>query len=275
MRPPYNAPMEEHIAPLELTPAQRKELKARAHHLDPVVMIGEAGATEPVLAETERALAAHGLIKIRVLGDDRDLRVECMRTICERLGCAPVQMIGKLLVVWRPGADEDDGAKRPARRRNEPHLPKKAAGAGAKKAAKPATRRSKADEPVTPRVSRGFAQAKAVTRTERDDARSRTGDRPPRPSTRKAAPAKAGGRSSGGRTTSVGRGATGSRASAPRRSDDAAPRPFGSGPRRSDDAAPRPFGSGPRKPAGSGRTGGGGTRTGARPSSPKPPRKRG
>ena len=61
---------------IQLTPAQRKVHRAEAHHLDPVVMVGGDGLTPAVKKETDAALNAHGLIKVRVLGDDRqDLRV--------------------------------------------------------------------------------------------------------------------------------------------------------------------------------------------------------
>ncbi|NTV85762.1 MAG: YhbY family RNA-binding protein, partial [Burkholderiaceae bacterium] len=56
---------------IQLTPAQRKVHRADAHHLDPVVMIGGDGLTPAVIKEANAALSAHGLIKIRVLGDDR------------------------------------------------------------------------------------------------------------------------------------------------------------------------------------------------------------
>jgi RNA-binding protein len=89
-----------------LTPGGKKALRAQAHHLDPVVMIGEAGLSAGVLVEIERALAAHQLIKIRIFGDDRDQRSAILQSITEQFGCAPVQMIGKLLVVWRPAAEK-------------------------------------------------------------------------------------------------------------------------------------------------------------------------
>lgn len=89
-----------------LTPAQRKALKARAHHLDPVVMIGDAGLSDAVLLEAERALSSHGLIKLRVLGDDRARRREILHVLCETLGCSAVQIIGKVLVVWRALPEE-------------------------------------------------------------------------------------------------------------------------------------------------------------------------
>ncbi len=87
---------------LELTPLQRKYLKSLAHGLKPVVMIGASGLTEAVMRETARCLTAHELIKIRVLGDDRALRESYLRAICETLGAAPVQHIGKLLLIYRP-----------------------------------------------------------------------------------------------------------------------------------------------------------------------------
>ena len=85
-----------------LTPAERKEHRAQAHHLDPVVMIGSGGLTDAVAKEVDSALNAHGLIKVRVLSDDRAAREALWAELCERLGAAPVQHIGKLLVLWRP-----------------------------------------------------------------------------------------------------------------------------------------------------------------------------
>lgn len=73
------------------------ELKARAHHLHPVVMVGQQGLTDAVIKETDAALTAHELIKVRVFGDDRAERIE----ICEAVDAQPVRHIGKLLVLWR------------------------------------------------------------------------------------------------------------------------------------------------------------------------------
>ncbi len=90
---------------LKLTPAQRSDLRSQAHGLAPVVMIGDSGLTPAVMKEIDASLNSHGLIKIRVLGDDRDARVAHYETICADLGAAPVQHIGKLLVVYRPKKD--------------------------------------------------------------------------------------------------------------------------------------------------------------------------
>lgn len=85
-----------------LLPAFRRELRARAHPLHPVVSIGQHGLTPPVLHEIDVALRAHELVKVRVGGDDRDARLALLTRICEELDCGAVQQIGKLLVLWRP-----------------------------------------------------------------------------------------------------------------------------------------------------------------------------
>ncbi len=100
---------------IELTTAERRALRADAHHLDPVVMIGGDGLTPAVVKETDSALKAHGLIKVRVLGDDRATREEIFAQLCDQLNAAPIQHIGKLLVIWRPvpekGEAQDDGKR--------------------------------------------------------------------------------------------------------------------------------------------------------------------
>jgi len=87
---------------IQLTPAQRKEKRAEAHHLDPVVMIGNDGLTPAIRKEADAALNAHGLIKVRVFSDDRTSREAMFATLADELGAAPIQHIGKLLVFWRP-----------------------------------------------------------------------------------------------------------------------------------------------------------------------------
>lgn len=92
---------------IQLTPAQRKVHRADAHHLDPVVMIGNDGLTPAVVKEADAALKAHGLIKIRVLGDDRASREAIYMQLADQLSAAPIQHIGKLLVLWRPQAEKE------------------------------------------------------------------------------------------------------------------------------------------------------------------------
>jgi RNA-binding protein len=87
---------------IQLTIQERKAHRAEAHHLSPVVMIGNDGLTPAIKKETDAALNAHGLIKIRVLGDDRAAREAIYLELADELGAAPIQHIGKLLVLWRP-----------------------------------------------------------------------------------------------------------------------------------------------------------------------------
>lgn len=91
---------------MELTRDQRIFLRAQAHGLKPVVMIGNNGLTDAVIREIAINLDAHELIKVRVLGDDRDQREQWLTAICDHLDCAPVQHIGKLLVLYRQSADK-------------------------------------------------------------------------------------------------------------------------------------------------------------------------
>jgi putative YhbY family RNA-binding protein len=85
-----------------LSIAERKAHRAEAHHLDPVVMIGNDGLTPAVRKEADAALSAHGLIKVRVLGDDRAAREAIYQQLADELNAAPIQHIGKLFVLWRP-----------------------------------------------------------------------------------------------------------------------------------------------------------------------------
>ena len=95
------------MAQIQLTPAQRKDQRAEAHHLNAVVMIGVGGLTDAVKKETDAALNAHGLIKVRVQSDDRAGREAIFQTLADELHAAPIQHIGKLLVLWRPLPDKE------------------------------------------------------------------------------------------------------------------------------------------------------------------------
>ena len=105
------------MVPRLLTPAERQALKALAHRLDPVVLIGTGGLTPAVLAEVERALKAHDLVKIRVIGEARGDRERMLEAICAATEASPVQHIGKVLVVYREGPKEEaQPRERPARK---------------------------------------------------------------------------------------------------------------------------------------------------------------
>ena len=88
-----------------MTPAERKAFKARAHKLEPVVIIGNKGLTEEVFAEIDRALTAHELIKVRAPVADRDERQVFVENIMQRTGAEAVQVVGKVFVLYRKNPD--------------------------------------------------------------------------------------------------------------------------------------------------------------------------
>lgn len=115
---------------IELAPAQRRALRARAHSLHPVVSISQHGLSASVLAEIDRSLKAHELIKVRLYGVERAERGALMAEICTGLEAAPVQQIGNLLVIFRAHPEE----RKPA----PATTPKDKARTGAKPRARPA-----------------------------------------------------------------------------------------------------------------------------------------
>ena len=92
--------------PPTLTPRQRSLLKARAHALEPVVFVGQSGLSETVIAEFDRALTAHGLIKAKLAGADRNEREALTSDICAKTGAVAVQNVGRIVVLWRPRPDD-------------------------------------------------------------------------------------------------------------------------------------------------------------------------
>lgn len=105
---------------IELTPTQRRSLRARAHALHATVMVGEAGLTPAVLTEIKNGLSTRDLIKVRALTADRATRARWLAEICVEFDAAPVQLIGKMLVVYRPLKAEGETVspqkpRRPAR----------------------------------------------------------------------------------------------------------------------------------------------------------------
>ena len=137
-----------------LTPASRRELRAKAHHLHPVVTIGHHGLTPAVLHEIDLALLKHELLKIRVFADARDDREALLARICAEMECAAVQHLGKVLVVWRPNPE----VKRPAPPKREP---KAATRSGAKRPKAPKTGARTPLDPV--RERRRGVQTAATT----------------------------------------------------------------------------------------------------------------
>ena len=99
------------MSALHLTPAERKAKRGEAHHLDPVVIIGGDGLTDAIFKEADAGLNAHGLIKVRMFSDSRPDREAALAALADKLNAAPVQHIGKLLVLWRPMPEKDKVAK--------------------------------------------------------------------------------------------------------------------------------------------------------------------
>ena len=100
-----------------LSSKRRSELRAQAHKLGPVVIIGDKGLTDEVVAEIDRSLKAHELIKVRAATASRENRDAWLASICERLQAHPVQRIGKVFVVYRENPKEKPGPKAPEQRR--------------------------------------------------------------------------------------------------------------------------------------------------------------
>jgi RNA-binding protein len=92
--------------PTPLSAKERAHLKARAHALEPVVHAGAAGVTDMLVAEVDRALTAHELIKVKVGAADREQRMRIGDEICLRTGATAVHRVGKVLILWRPRPDE-------------------------------------------------------------------------------------------------------------------------------------------------------------------------
>jgi RNA-binding protein len=84
-----------------LTAAERKALKARAHKLEPVVLVGAKGLTDEVVKEIDGALKAHELIKVRAAALDREERQAALGEILQRANAELIQQVGKVFVLYR------------------------------------------------------------------------------------------------------------------------------------------------------------------------------
>ncbi|GGB00155.1 ribosome assembly RNA-binding protein YhbY [Agarivorans gilvus] len=91
---------------MQLTNKQKQHLKALAHNLKPVVMLGSNGLTEGILAEIELALAHHELIKVKIATDDREMKQLIADTIVSKVNAVKVQVIGHILVIYRPSEEQ-------------------------------------------------------------------------------------------------------------------------------------------------------------------------
>lgn len=85
--------------------AEIKQLRAKAHNLNPVVMIGQSGLTAAVLAEIDHALNAHELIKVRIRAEKEE-RLQISQQICKDSGAELIQNIGQIAVIYRKNPDK-------------------------------------------------------------------------------------------------------------------------------------------------------------------------
>ncbi|NOL49883.1 YhbY family RNA-binding protein [Pelistega europaea] len=159
----------------ELSSKERSVLRAAAHALKPTVQVGENnGLTPAVLKEIDLSLTAHGLIKVRVAGDDRENRLMILQAICAELGCVSVAHFGKVLTLFRFAPQHAHllaGAKPPVERSkrlpNEEYTPKKLAAAG--KTIKDKKRKSvapKANDELVKKPSKPTIPVRSSIRTE-------------------------------------------------------------------------------------------------------------
>jgi RNA-binding protein len=175
-----------------LSPGERRALRAKAHHLHPVVSIGQHGLTSSVLHEIDVNLTAHELIKIRVFSDERAERDAMLERICEELGAAAVQHVGKMLIVWRQApadappprravpAGKSAARKSPQARRPRTPLPRTPA-------RPPPRGRTPVEVPGVPASRRRRTMTNAASTWE-SDTRDRSERRPRGASSAKAAP---------------------------------------------------------------------------------------
>jgi putative YhbY family RNA-binding protein len=164
--------------------ARRSELRAQAHPLRPVVIIGDKGLTETVLAEIDRALKAHELIKVKAATDERESRAAWMEEICAKLEAHPVQSIGKVLVLWREDPEAKKAAADKAERKTKP--PSGKAGGEKAKGLRPHSKVRAKATPKTDLKDRAREVAKETTRSGRP--RSRTPSPLPAPELRRRRP---------------------------------------------------------------------------------------
>jgi RNA-binding protein len=91
---------------MSLSPTQRRYLRAMAHDLHPVIMLGNKGATEAVGKELGLALAHHELVKLKLSGGDKDERQAQLDTLLAATGAEAVQQIGHTAVVFLRNTDD-------------------------------------------------------------------------------------------------------------------------------------------------------------------------
>ncbi|MDF1646581.1 MAG: YhbY family RNA-binding protein [Legionellaceae bacterium] len=85
----------------------KKKLKAEAHQLKPVIIVGAKGVTPALIEETNYALQAHELIKVKVNGEDKHCREEIAMSLCDALNAHFIQLIGHIAILYRENPDKN------------------------------------------------------------------------------------------------------------------------------------------------------------------------
>ncbi len=96
-----------HLNRMPLSASQKRYLRSFAHDLKPVILVGQKGITDALLAEFSSALAHHELLKVKLAGDDRDERAQAIETMAKHAGAELVQAIGKTACFYRRNPERD------------------------------------------------------------------------------------------------------------------------------------------------------------------------
>lgn len=92
---------------MPLTSQNKKHFRSIGHNLKPIVTIAGKGLSEGVMAELERALEDHELLKVKLAVEDREERKELSQSLCAQSGAELVQSIGKIVLIYREAKQPD------------------------------------------------------------------------------------------------------------------------------------------------------------------------
>jgi RNA-binding protein len=106
-----------------ITTAERRALRARAHPLKPVVLLGQQGLTPAVMLAIDEALTAHELIKVRLRGLEKEVRDDTVQTLAGELGAEVINVIGHILTLYRLAPEPPPAAPAPAPRKDPRRKP--------------------------------------------------------------------------------------------------------------------------------------------------------
>lgn len=103
---------------MTISQEQRRLLKAQAHPLAPVIIIGNKGLTQNVSLETDRALLTHELIKVRINAEDRLSRQNIAAELCNECNAELIQIIGHIAIIYRKLISKDSNSNKPSKKKD-------------------------------------------------------------------------------------------------------------------------------------------------------------